>query len=91
MSTVVEVNELVKAKTVIGESILAMIIVLCTILGGTYMLVVPGIRSDIEAMEAKQLDHDVSIKALEISDARTGVHLVNLTDSINRLIVQLDR
>ena len=91
MTTVVKTDELIEAKTVIWESVAAMIIVLCTILGGTYMLVVPPIEADIKELEAKQRNDNVSIKALEISDARTGVHLINLTNSIDRLIVKLDK
>ena len=88
---VVEMSELVKAKTVIWESVLALLVVLCTILGGTYLLVIPDIKEDVHTLQGIQSEDRVAIRALEISDARTGVHLVQLAEAIDRLIVKLDK
>ena len=94
MNDLVREDKLIEAKVVIWESVVAAIATLAIVLGGAYALIIPEIHQDLRDLEFKQHEEEIQmkirIKALEISDARTGVHLVNLTDSIEKLIVKLD-
>lgn len=56
---------------------------LLAVLGSSYSLVVLPLKDSLE-------DHEVRVRALEISDGRTGVHLEKLTDSIDRLINRIE-
>lgn len=65
------------------ENIAGMFTVVSICLAATYGLVVVPLQDDI-------LRHEIRIQALEISDARTGAHLENLTKSIDQLIKTIE-
>lgn len=90
------------SKKVSWETMVATLALVCTLLGGLYSVIVVPLndkieniesnhKGELEALKAQQRKDGTSIKALEISDARTGVHLVKLAESIDRLIVRLDK
>jgi len=64
------------------------------LLGSAYGLVVSPMQEDILQLEKKHaedtLNHEIRLRAGEISDARTGIHLENLTESIDRLIHKIE-
>jgi hypothetical protein len=66
-----------------GGTLVAVAALLLTLLGSSYRLVVVPMQEDLR-------DHEIRVRALEISDGRTGVHLENLTESIERLIDKIE-
>ena len=65
-----------------------------TLLGSMYGLVIAPLQEALHVQEALQheqhLDHEIRIRAGEISDSRTGVHLENLTRSIDTLVRKIE-
>ena len=61
-----------------------------SIIGGIAGLVLTPMSTEITELHDININHEVRIQALEISEARTGVHLTNLTASIDRLVSKMD-
>ena len=71
-------------------NIIAGVAVGVVIIGALTGLVVNPIKQDIMDLKTALIDHEVRLKASEISEARTGVNLSNLTKSIERLINKME-
>jgi hypothetical protein len=65
-----------------------------TLLSGMYGAVIVPMQEDIEALKVLDheefVDHEIRIRAGEMSDSRTGVHLETLTAAIDRLINKME-
>ena len=55
-----------------------------------YGLIIAPLQDDLLLVHGQLNTHEVRVQALEISDARTGVHLQNLTKSIDKLVQKLE-
>ena len=64
--------------------------VFLVIAGGLTSLVLRPITLSLADLKTTVIEQEIRVRALEISDARTGVNLTNLTESINRLIDKMD-
>ena len=64
-------------------NVIASCSLMLVIVGACYSVIMKPVHSQLER-------HETHLIALEISDARTGVHLENLTKAIDKLITKLD-
>lgn len=75
-------------------TVVAVATLVFTLLGSVYGLVIVPLKGDIQRLEIQHAedikDHEIRITAGEISDGRTGVHLQELTKSIDRLIDRME-
>jgi len=87
-------NRIGNVVTMNTGTTIAAIAVLLTVLGGVYGLTIVPMQEDIDALKKLDheefVDHEIRIRAVEISDSRTGARLESLTESINRLIKEME-
>lgn len=71
-------------------NIAAMGALLLALSSSVYSLVISPLQEDLKSVHGQLNAHEVRVQALEISDARTGVHLQNLTKSIDKLVQKME-
>lgn len=77
-----------------GGTAIAGATLVMALIGSGYGLVIVPLQQDIQRLEITheedRLDHEIRIRAGEISEGRFGVHIQNLTESIDRLINKIE-
>jgi len=66
-----------------GGTAIAGAALVMTLIGSAYALVIVPLQEGLR-------DHEIRVRALEISDGRTGVHLQALTKSIDELVKKIE-